>query len=724
MKKTILVGAALAAALMTRESPAGGLQQRHGPPPAKGERFVAFTGSSYDPATRTCEATFATGEVVSRSWYTEQLRIDAESVDLRRVPLNQVRLLFNHQSGQVIGFVQVAEIQSGVLAGRLCFAKTEAGDLYAGMVERGELTGISVGYLVHQWTRVSDDQADKDEWIATRWELMEVSLVPVPADPFAGVRSADLPPGSPATPNHGADPGAGQRSQEEEDMLTIAQVLALRSQAISLGVDGAAADAILAREGITHAAALEAIMTAATEVRSAATTTGAAAAVAAAVVAATPAAPPAAAVMGASDVLALRGQGIGLGLAETAVDEILGRAGLTREQASSAILAASADAQRAATSAIPAGGAARVGVEAAEKQRDCMVDALSARMSGATPTEAGRQFAGWTVMNMWAERSGINERDPMRIYDAIAGRGSMELSVRAGGMMSTSDFPLLLEAAANKTLLAAYILQQPTYRQVAAKKSFNDFKPQKFYRVGDFPELLPLGEGGEIKAGAFKESRETAALSTSARLVTMTRQMLINDDLSAFGDFSAGAGRAAARRENAMFYALLLANSGAGPKLADGKAMFHVDHANLAATGGAIAEDTLSEARKAGRTQKDIDGHALNAEYPILLLGPNKETEAEKVLVDITPTKTSDVNIFAGKRRIVSDAAITDNAWWNFADPSTGQANFVYGYLRDTESPQVRQDKPFNYDGMGFGVIHDFGVGAIDSRFGFKNPGN
>lgn len=326
---------------------------------------------------------------------------------------------------------------------------------------------------------------------------------------------------------------------------------------------------------------------------------------------------------------------------------------------------------------------------------------------------------------MWAERAGLNERDPVRIYNIVADRArSMGgMSVRAGAFNTTADFPLLLEAAANKTLLAAYKLQAPSYRAWAKKRNFKDFKPHNFYRVGDFPALLPLGEAGEIKAGTFTESKESAKLATSGRLVMLTRPMLVNDDLNAFGDFSSGAGRAASRRENEVAYKFLLQNGGAGPKMADGKNMFHADHGNLAATGSIPSEASLDEARQASYNQKDLDGNELNAEFPILLYGPANSLIVDKLLVEITPTKTDDTNIFAGKRRKATDAKIKDQSWYNFGDPATGESNFLYGYLGDQEAPMLREDKPFNYDGVGFGLVHDFGFGGDDYRYGFFNEG-
>lgn len=734
MKKTLLAGAALAAAVtMTRayEPPEGVTWSRGQPPPASGQRFASFTGGSYDEATRTCDAVFATGAEVRRWYGTEKLEISEEAIDLQRVALNQVRLLFGHDSKQPIGVVLTASIEGGALAGKVQFADTDEGRKYGGMVQRGELTGISVGYNVTQWTRVEDLEKNFDEWTATRWELMEVSLVAVPADPLAGVRSAEPTPGSPPI----ADPGAGQRSNEEEDMLTIAQVLALSAQARSLGLTDDEANAILSRAGIEYAKAMEEILAAAATRAAAA---GAAQAVAVA------AAAPAAAVRDAAQVsaapaitpaveaartitiaegLALRSQAVDLNVDGAVVDEILQRSGITREQAAAAVMEAAANANRSAVSAVPAGAAARVTVDATETQRDLMVEALHARMASTSPTVDGaRQYMGGHIMMLWAERAGIKERDPVKIYDMVSRRDG-GLSIRSGAMMTSSDFPLLLEAAANRTLQAAYNLQAPSYRAWAKKRTFKDFKAHNFYRVGEFPKLLPLGEAGEIKAGTFKESKESAKLATSARLVMMTRHMLVNDDLNAFGDFSLGAGRAVSRRENEVAYAFLLQNSGEGPKMADGKNMFHADHLNLASVGAIPTEESLDAARQLAYGQKDIDGNELNVDFPILLYGPKNSLIVDKLLVQITPTKTDDVNIFAGQRRKATDAKIADQSWYNLGDPALGESNFLYGYLGDREGPMLREDRPFNYDGMGFGLVHDFGFGADDHRFGVFNPG-
>ena len=53
-------------------------------------------------------------------------------------------------------------------------------------------------------------------------------------------------------------------------------------------------------------------------------------------------------------------------------------------------------------------------------------------------------------------------------------------------------------------------------------------------QIGEAPQLLKVSEGGEFKRGSITESKESYRIETYGRVVGITRQVLINDDLDAF----------------------------------------------------------------------------------------------------------------------------------------------------------------------------------------------
>jgi hypothetical protein len=175
------------------------------PPIGIAHRFApsASTPSTYDKATHSCDCIISAGAAVSRFYGTEILRIDRASVDLSRVEAGSAPLLDSHSQASidaVLGSISTAWIKGGQLYGKITFAQTPAGRQAEGMVARGELKGISAGYSVSQW-EISDENGDiidpnsSPRWdenlifTATRWQLLEASLVGVPADAASAVRS-------------------------------------------------------------------------------------------------------------------------------------------------------------------------------------------------------------------------------------------------------------------------------------------------------------------------------------------------------------------------------------------------------------------------------------------------------------------------------------------------------------------------------------------------------
>ena len=636
---------------MTRDAPEPGQRERGAPPPSRGMREAAFTGSSYNAEARTVEAVFSAGSAVTRWFGTEQLEVSADAIDLTRVGANLCPFLNAHNARDVagvLGRVTEARVEGDQLVGTVAFADTDAGRAAEGQVSRGELTGISIGYNVRTWT-LTEQTDTSDTWTATRWELLEVSLVPVPADPLAGVRSA--PQGNP--------PVSGDNATNEEDDM---------------------------RRNLPGDAGTP-----------------------------TPTPAPAQTVsrFAATDAVDFMEQARSFGV-ETRARELVdqnSRGEIGTEAARAAIMQAAAEAQRAQTGGLRGTPGFGANGQQEEGSRNAIVDALAARTLREQPNDAAREFMGMRLLEIAASRAGLSprERDPITILRAAH---------------TSSDFPLLMESAGNRVLLARYNAAAPTYRDIAARRDLTDFKVTKLLRAGDFPTLLPYAEDGEIKAGTIGEGKEEVVLGSYGRILRLSRQAIVNDDLGAFDQVFGSIGRMIARFENNTFYAMKAQNGGLGPKLSDGKTLFHADHGNLTsgAAAGDIDIDSLGVGRAAIRTQKDMDGQILNISPTRIVVGPAKETRAEQIISPLQPALMGDVNPFAGRLTPTVDGTIVGPAWELYADPSD-LPTFMYGYLADAPGPRVISEETFNVDGMAWRVTEDFYAGAVDYRGAYRNTG-
>lgn len=397
--------------------------------------------------------------------------------------------------------------------------------------------------------------------------------------------------------------------------------------------------------------------------------------------------------------------------------------GLTLQQAVAEIAAKKRKENPLTNQMRPGAPTARITRDERDTRRAGMTGALVAQMSRAREVNGpARDFMSMGILHMAAES--VGHRGPIR-----RGGGELRVLEMAFAPNSTSDFPAIFENALNKRLMAAYRAAEPTYRQIATRMDFNDFRPHPISAIGDFPTLLPVGEGGEIKFGSTSDKKETVALGAYARAFNLSRQMLINDDLGAIDRLLASRGIAIAAFEEATFYSMMLSGSNAdGPTLTEtSRQLFNTTDTTKAGSAAAITVTSLSVGRAAMRKKKglgkdDADKIDLNISPSILLVGPDKETEAEQLITTITPNQATSVNPFSGKLQIVTTNKITGNAWYLFADPSVAPV-FMYGYLSGEEGPRMRMEEPFGRQGLSYSVELDFGTGAIDYRGGYKNAG-
>ena len=329
--------------------------------------------------------------------------------------------------------------------------------------------------------------------------------------------------------------------------------------------------------------------------------------------------------------------------------------------------------------------------------------------------EVGRDWAGQTLLDLareCLEATGTRTRRLPR----------HEIARLA---LSTSDFPSILADVANKTLRQAYEAYPRTFLPFSRRRSAVDFKNINAVQLGEAPSLQKVNEKGEFTHGSIAESKETYKLATYGRIVSITRQVIINDDLSAFTRIPAGFGVAAATLESDTVWGIITGN----PNMGDGVALFHATHTNLNSGGGsALALAGLGTGMAAMAKQKGLDGVTVLNVQPRYLAVPValQLTAFQLVAANLAPAQSANVvpdyiralTPIAEPRLDASSAT----AWYLFASPD--QIDTVeYAYLEGQDGVYIETRQGFDVDGVEIKARLDFGAKAIDWRGMQKNAG-
>lgn len=704
--------------------------------------------SSVNGDARTFECVWTTGAPVRRfdwvSWayYMEELSLDPAHIRMGRME-SGAPLLNTHQQWELEGVLGVVDRawlagSEGRAVNRFSQREDVAG--YWQDVVDGIIRNISVGYIVHRYEKTDPPQAGGiATWRAIDWEPCELSLVPVGADPMAGVRSL------------GAD---AQPSAELRRQLLEQAMRAVGSRAFACEVVPAGASRILVpvtsalgraqqppaapaatqphpnQQELTMDDEVQArgASTAASTGNPAGANTTTVASVAPAVNAEQVRQAERERISGIRHAVALArrtAQGV-TGLDQAFEDQLV-NAGTTIDQARAQIFARL---EQASTSNGPTRSAAAIETVQDEQvqRRADMAAAVLHRASPGTSKlpDTARRFRGLTLTELARaslEAQGVRTEGMSRNQVvALAMGNSDDMGFRS--LHGTSDFSVALASTVNRSLRQGYEGTMRSFTRWARQGTLSDFRAATRVAVAGNLALSKVNEFGEFKRGKLVDAGETIQLGTYGKVVGVTRQAVINDDLDFLSRLPAMFGRAAAEFESDTVYGILTANAA----MSDGTALFHANHGNLAGSGAVIGEASLTAARKALRLQKDPSGNnqPLNLVGRFIIVPAAKETEAQKQFTAVvTASSAANTNVFQNSYEIVTEPrldASSTTAWYLVAD--SAQIDTVeYSYLEGEQGLYTEQRMGFDVDGLEVKARLDFAAKAIDWRGMYKDPG-
>ena len=712
---------------------------------------VRLMPETVDVEARTVELVWSAGAMVRRRdyWtgkpYDEVLSLAAGHVDLSR--LNGGAPLLNthgaHDLGQVLGVVEHAWVESSETGAqgraRVRFsARADVEPIWRD-VEAGIIRNVSVGYSVRRF-EVTEEEGQVPIWRAVDWQPMELSAVPVGADAAAGFRGGGAPEvfcqlaraasPEPSQPNSETEEAV---TDQEKDKTMDEQIEppvaheamghndtadapsqragadATSAEPAPKGIETRSADQpVTGQTGLSGGDSVDnhhraAEPDAGSESRQAPFDESAIRRIA----------------QDAMEGERARIAGIQdaarkLGVGEEVTSDLV-RRGVSLDEARGALIDAAAQNDR----AVETRPHIRMGGQCEVDTRRAAVEAALLHRHDPGRFELSAAAREWRGLSLIEMARDILSSEGVR----VRGLSRDELATRA--LHSTSDFPLILSNVTNKTLRAAYETAPRTFAPIARRTTVADFRDVHRLQLGEAPQLEKVNESGEYKRGTLGEAQEKYRIETFGKVIGITRQVLINDDLDAFTRVPALFGTAAATLESDVVWGVITANAA----MADGKTLFHAGHNNLAATGLKLDVAGLAKARTAMSLQKGIDGKTVINIRPAFLVVPTSlELEAEQLLAqNIVPAKSTDV--VPGSLRsltVISEPRLDPGTgavpWYLMASPAAIDT-IEYAYLEGQEGVSMETRMGFDVDGMEIRARLDFGAKAIDWRGLYKNPG-
>lgn len=659
--------------------------------------LAAFNLDSVDEKKRTVDLVFTKGAQVLRGFwfhYYEELSLDPAHIRMGRFESKAAPLLNAHQRWEMkdqIGVIERASITKdieGVCTVR--FSKRKAVEEIWQDVKDGIFRNVSVGYFRYEIQEVEQPKADDEDeptpvYRVVDWEPFEVSLVPVGADPDCQTR--DL------------------QTRGETEIETRPCTIILRADS--------------ARNNGSKTMTLE------EKKKKAAIREGSQAAVETKPVVAERQPEQPAVDLEAEKRAARQGERerlariektartLGMPSDDKQVRELM-EGDVDADEACRQLIDLAADRAPAKPNAVS------VTQDEQETRAQGVEEALLFRFDKRNVmSEKGKPYYGLTLRELARQFCGAHGI-------SVAGLGPMEIAGRA--LHSTSDFPNILANVANKTLRRAYDEAPQTFRPIVREVEISDFKQVSRNQLGEAPRLLHVKEGGEFTHGTVGEAKEVYALATYGRIVAITRQVIVNDDLDAFTRIPMMFGRAAADLESDLVWAQLAGN----PAMGDGNNLFDAsNHANFEASTSAISVTSVGAARAAMRIQTGVDGTSLLGLVPKYLIVPAAiETVADQFLSSAMLSATqAEANPFkngqaASLEKICEPRLdVYDiNDWYLAAAPSQIDTIEI-GYLSGQRGVYSESRMGFEVDGVELKARLDVVSKAIDWRGFYKTAG-
>jgi capsid assembly protease len=286
-------------------------------------------------------------------------------------------------------------------------------------------------------------------------------------------------------------------------------------------------------------------------------------------------------------------------------------------------------------------------------------------------------------------------------------------------------FSNILLDAANVTLRRSYNDARTTF-QIWMKQgpSVADFKLVNRVIAGELGDPRAVPEDGEFEETTLTDGKESYRVTVWGEIISLSWQLIVNDQLGSFTEVPAKLGRAMRRKQNRIAYAAVKANA----LMADNTALFAAGRNNR--TTGALSTAQNYVDAFAVMERKMADQVGLTAEsgtlgyMPKYLVYPTALDQILRTTLNSSSVASSNsgtTNIYQGAYELVKEPELnaaqggSDTRFILAADQNEVDT-FEYAYLQGLEAPVIEQEMSFERLGMKRRIYQAFGVKPLDHR--------
>lgn len=320
--------------------------------------------------------------------------------------------------------------------------------------------------------------------------------------------------------------------------------------------------------------------------------------------------------------------------------------------------------------------------------------------------------------------------------------------------LTTSDFPYLFGDILDRQMLANYQEAPYSWSRYCKRGRVRDFRQVKrFALTGAEGALEQVPQLTGYPAATMGDASYPYTVAKYGKIIPLSWEALINDDLDAFQDLPVRLGKSARRTEEKLATQLFVNTTGPHASL-------YTSGTNQLTGNPVLSVAALQTAMSYLLTQVDSDGEPIVTERMILVVPPQLQVTAANILNAIQIVAKTDGGGTTAQELVVGNwvknagivEAVTNfyiplvatssngsTSWFLFSDPNAGRAALEMGFLIGHEQPEVFMksanaqrvgggavaptDGDFDTDAITYKVRHVVGGGRMDPKMTVASSG-